>query len=372
MKQSFIFGVLTLVAAVFAGATSAVLVSNSLERYAASLLDDRRYAALAPARSLTPTSLEESLEAVQDTMFKSTVFFVDESVQQATQSPFLPQERFVRGQGMIISADGWVLTTSTQLARYAKGGGEYAGFSLLRDGQIYAVEKVIADTQTHAVALRVAGAQGWTPVELAESNEVLAGGLLFGVGTFGEVYNASLVKRSVQDEDAVVPAEEPLSMWSLSEELATGTPLLTSRARLFGFVESSGHAIPAQALRPFIKHALRGSPITHAALGVFVTDLSQPSSLTHEAKQSYLEGVLVIAPVGSRTATVVNGPADTTGLTEGDVILALDDIRITRTTTLADILALYAPGQEVVLRVARNGEVRDMRVALGTWEELVY
>lgn len=373
MQKNFSFVTLTLVAAALAGTASAVLVSNSLERYAASLLDDRRFAALAPLqRALAPTTLEESLGAVQETMLNSVVFLIDEGAQRATQSPFIPEKKLVHGEAVIVSADGWIVTTQAQLARYAEGAGEYSGFSIVRNGEIFTVEKVIEDTQTNAVAIRVQGAQGWTPIELAESNEVLPGGSVFGIGSFGEVYVASLLSRDTQDEDAIIPAEEPLAVWSISENMSTGTPLLTAQARLFGFVNEEGLALPAQALRPFIKQALRGSLITHAALGVTLTDLSQLSSLTSEVTQGYVEGALVIAPVGSRTATVKDGPADVTGLTEGDIILALDDVRITRVTTCADILATYAPGQEVTLRVVRNGEVKDMKVTLGTWEELVY
>lgn len=88
--------------------------------------------------------------------------------------------------------------------------------------------------------------------------------------------------------------------------------------------------------------------------------------------QGYSEGALVVTPAGERSATVQKGPADIAGLTDGDIILAIDDVRITAVTTCADILAMYAPGQQVTLRVARNGEVKDMQVTLGAWEELVY
>lgn len=373
MQKTLSLITLILVVAALAGTASAVLVSNSLERYAASLLDDRRFAALAPLqRAFAPTTLEESLVAVQETMLNSVVFFIDEDAQNAMQSPFTPEKKFVHGEAVVISADGWIVTTQAQLARYAEGAGEYSGFSVIRNGEVFTIEKIVEDTQTDAVAIHVEGAQGWTPVELAESDEVLPGGSIFGIGKFGEVHVASLISRDIQDEDMIVPAEEPRAVWSFSEDITRGTPLLTAQARLFGFVNEEGYALPAQALRPFIKQALRGSPIAHAALGVSLVDLSFPSSLAPGVTQGYIEGGLVITPSGSRTATVKDGPADVAGLTDGDIILALDDVRITRVVTCADILATYAPGQEVTLRVARNGEVRDMKITLGTWEELVY
>ncbi len=364
---------LTLIAAALAGTASAVLVSNSLERYAASLLDDRRFAALAPLQhALSPTTLEESLAAIQETMLNSVVVLVDEENERAAQLPFIPEKKLVHGEGIIVSADGWIVTTRAQLARYADARVGYSGFSVVRGGEVFMVEKVVEDTQTDAVAIRVEGAQGWTPVELAESDEVFPGGTVFGIGSLGEVYVASLVVREVQDEDAIGPAEEPSAVWNISERLAAGTPLLTGQTRFFGFANDGGYVVPAQAIRSFIKQALRGSTITHAALGVSITDLSHLSSLSSVVTQGYSEGALVITPAGERTAAVQNGPADSAGLTDGDIILALDDVRITAETTCADILATYAPGQQVTLRVARNGEVKDMQVTLGVWEELVY
>lgn len=373
MKKNIPFFLLILLASALTGTASAVLVSNSLERYAAALLDDRRFAALAPLQhTSSPTTLEESLAAVQETAANAVVFIVDENAEEKKTGPFLPEAKFVHGEGVVVSADGWILTTRSQLARYADGGGKYSGLAIYRGGEMFSVEKIVEDTQTDAVALRVQNAQGWTPIELAQSDEVLAGGMVFGVGSFGEVYTTSLIRRDVQDEDDIVPAEDALAIWSMSQILPVGTPVLTGQTRLFGFINEEGYGVPAQALRAFVKQALRGSAIVHAALGVSVTDLSHTSSLAQSMTQKYSEGALVIAPAGERTAVVQGGPADNAGITDGDIIVAIDDVQITRTVTCADILATYAPGQTVTLRVVRNGEGRDMQVTLGTREELIY
>jgi S1-C subfamily serine protease len=370
MQKQISFFIFTLVAAALAGTAAAVLVSNSLERYAESLLNDRRFAALAPIQhSATPTTLEEALGAVKETQLNSEVFFIDDTT---TSAVVLMGDDFVHGKGMMISADGWILTSKSELSRYITRTGSYAGFVVLQGGKTFIVDKIEEDTQTDAVAIRVQNAQGWTAVELAESDEVFPGGTVFGLGTTGEVYTTSTVMRSVQGNEAAIPAEEPRAFWTLSSVLPEGTAIIDTQNRLFGFVNEDGLVVPAQALRPFIRQALRGADIVHAALGATVIDLSEPSSLSLVVTQGYREGILIAPTSGERTGVVKDGAADSAGLTDGDIILAIDDVRITATTTSADIFATYAPGQEVTLRVARSGEVEDMRVTLGTWEELVY
>lgn len=373
MQKPLSFLFFMLLAAALAGSTAAVVVSNSLERYAATLLDDRRFAAFAPSKSTQiPTTLDESLIEVQETVLNSLVLFVDEDAQMSTTSPVLTDADFVYGEGVVVSADGWIMTTREQLARYQNAREGYTGFVVIRGGETFTVERIVEDTQTNAVAVLVQNATGWTPVEFTESDEVLPGATVFGVGRLGEVFTASATRRGVFEAESIVPAEEPHALWIISETFDAGTPVLTAQNRLFGLATSNGYVLPAQALRPFIRQALRGSSITHAALGTYILDLAYPSSLSDELRQGYTSGALVIAKTGERTAIVKNSPADKAGLTDGDIILAIDDVRITSTVTCADILATYAPGQAVTLRVVRSGEVRDMELTLGTWEELLY
>lgn len=69
---------------------------------------------------------------------------------------------------------------------------------------------------------------------------------------------------------------------------------------------------------------------------------------------------------GAEVQEVIPGsPAEKAGLRVGDVILAVDDKRVTAAQPLAEILASYRPGDRVTLTVEREGKQLEIRVTLG-------
>lgn len=61
---------------------------------------------------------------------------------------------------------------------------------------------------------------------------------------------------------------------------------------------------------------------------------------------------------------VSDSPAGEAGLSEGDVITALDDTEIDTVETLIDTIASHQPGDEVTLTVTSDGEAREVAVTL--------
>ena len=65
-----------------------------------------------------------------------------------------------------------------------------------------------------------------------------------------------------------------------------------------------------------------------------------------------------------------NGAAERAGVIPGDVVVRFDGETIESFPDLVGRLMDRAPGDEVDLQVARGGELVDLRVTLGGWEEL--
>lgn len=65
-----------------------------------------------------------------------------------------------------------------------------------------------------------------------------------------------------------------------------------------------------------------------------------------------------------------NGAAERAGVIPGDVVVRFDGETIASFADLVGKLMDRAPGDEVDMQVARGGELVDLRVTLGGWEEL--
>ncbi len=115
-----------------------------------------------------------------------------------------------------------------------------------------------------------------------------------------------------------------------------------------------------------MQSVLRDGVVTHAGVGVTVVDLSLPMNIDHVLAQGRRDGALVMTPV------LRAGPADVAGILAGDVIVAVDDVRIDRSTTLAEVLRLYRPLDRATFTVVRGGVTVRVDVTLGVYEDLLY
>jgi hypothetical protein len=83
---------------------------------------------------------------------------------------------------------------------------------------------------------------------------------------------------------------------------------------------------------------------------------------------AYLGSIPDFAPVerGVRLSGVTPGaPADLAGLQAGDIVLGIGDHEVTDLQAMTDALRALAPGDTVVVRFDRAGEVREAEVTLG-------
>lgn len=143
----------------------------------------------------------------------------------------------------------------------------------------------------------------------------------------------------------------------------SGGPMVNLRGEVIGIAtainfgaENVGFAVPASTLAKVLPALQAEGRVRRGYLGVNVENLDFRASEAFGLSEP--QGALVIQ-VNSGT------PAADAGLEHGDVILAVDDRRVSTTRDLIDYVSDRPPGTQVSLEVLRAGERRKMRVTVG-------
>ena len=116
-----------------------------------------------------------------------------------------------------------------------------------------------------------------------------------------------------------------------------------------------GFAVPAPTVSDVVEQLLEDGEVEHAFLGVRPTELTPQIAERFDVQTE--SGVLVVS-------VVENSAAERAGIRAGDVIVSADGEPMRRVEDLLALLRQRSPGDEVTLRVNRDGEEREVRVTL--------
>lgn len=141
----------------------------------------------------------------------------------------------------------------------------------------------------------------------------------------------------------------------------SGGPLIDASGRLLGMNTSgvasgSSLSIPLNAIARVVEQLSTHGKIRRGFLGASLQPMRLTAALAEMAEQS--SGLLIVA-------TEPDGPAENSGLYQGDIVVALDG---QRTRTLDELLALLngdRVGTNVPVRIIRGGQAQDLSVTIG-------
>ncbi|MBZ5739789.1 S1C family serine protease [Nocardioides mangrovi] len=271
------------------------------------------------------------------------------------------------GSGVVLSADGEILTNNHVVAAAADGGSIKV---VLQDGTTYAGTIVGRDPVTDLAVVRAKDASGLTPAAIGDSGSLEVGQPVVAIGaplglqgtvTTGIV---SALDRPVTTSDGgQASVTDAIQTDAAINPGNSGGPLVDAQGRVIG-IDSAiaslgasegsqsgsigvGFAIPIdEAMR--VAHEIEaGNPVSHAQLGVTVSDSTNPA--------------------GARVGDVSAGSAaDRAGLQSGDVITRVGDQVIPDADALVAAIRTQAPDDHVTLTYVRDGQTHHVAVTLGT------
>jgi len=122
-------------------------------------------------------------------------------------------------------------------------------------------------------------------------------------------------------------------------------------------------AIPINQVKKIISQVQKDGKISTPFLGVRYLPIDK--TLQKENNLQFDYGVIVSR--GEKMtdfAVVPSSPADKAGIVENDIILEINEKKLTGINTLSDIIAEFNVGDEIMLKVWHKGKINDVKVKL--------
>ncbi|MFV0678781.1 trypsin-like peptidase domain-containing protein [Ottowia sp.] len=300
----------------------------------------------APAVVSINTSTTARHPAGNDPWFR--FFFGDQGAQQQTGL----------GSGVIMSADGYVLTNN----HVVESADEIE--VVLTDARRTTAQVIGTDPESDLAVLKITLDQ--LPVmtlgssdALQVGDQVLAIGNPFGVGqtvTSGIVsalgrnqLGINTFENFIQTDAAINPGNSGGALTDTQGNLLGINTAIYSRS---GGSMGIGFAIPVSTARQVLDSIVQHGQVVRGWIGV------EPGELTPELAQTFgvqpergedITGVIV-------TGVLNNGPAANAGIRPGDVIVQVDGQPVRTVSELLARIAALTPGQAAPFLVQRRGE----------------
>ncbi|MFB9235372.1 trypsin-like peptidase domain-containing protein [Plantactinospora siamensis] len=278
------------------------------------------------------------------------------------------------GSGVILSADGYILTNNHVVAS-ANGNTVKIIFA---DGKNVTARIVGTDPKSDLAVVKASGVSNLTAATFGDSDAMQVGDTVLALGSplglEGSV-TAGIISardRTIQASDQNQQPQNPFQQQqpqqggqSISGLLQTDAPinpgnsggaLVNTRGEVIGInsaIATSGQgsgniglgfAIPSNKAKSVAEALRSGQKVSHPSLGVSVAGAENGGALVNSVVQ--------------------NSPADKAGLQQGDVITKFGDKAINDSNALVAAVQGGKVGDQVQLTYTRNGEQKTATVTL--------
>ncbi len=267
------------------------------------------------------------------------------------------------GSGVILDSLGYIVTNN-----HVVDGAEKVKVTL-NDKRVYAARIVGTDPSTDLALLKIE-ADNLSPIEIGNSDDLRVGEWVLAVGNpfnltstvtagivsaKGRNLNMSgsmKIESFIQTDAAVNPGNSGGALVNLNGELVGINSAIASQTGSFA---GYAFAIPVSIMKKIVTDLKYYGAVQRALLGIVITDISDELAKTNNINR--LDGVLVVE-VGE------TGGAKDAGMQNGDVIIAVDDVKVKSVAEIQDRLTRFSPNDEVKVTVDRQGEIMNFNVKL--------
>ncbi len=276
----------------------------------------------------------------------------------------IPQPQAPRralASGFIVSADGYILTN----AHVVRASADVT--VKLADRREFKAKVIGIDELTDIAVLKI-DAKGLAVVKLGDPRSIRVGEWVLAIGSpFGleNTVTAGIVSATsrslpdgiyvpfIQTDAAVNPGNSGGPLLNMNGEVIGINSQIYS---LTGGYQGLSFAIPIDVAAKVKDELIARGRVERGRIGVVVQELTQPLARSFDLDK----------PAGALVNSVEkNGPAARAGIQPGDVILALNGVKIERSSELPLLIAQIKPGVKVTVEIWRKGARKEVPVTVG-------
>jgi serine protease Do len=283
------------------------------------------------------------------------------------------------GSGIIIAADGWIVTNAhvvegsrrirVRLNQEGDGSSSPIGRS---SHSMLEAKLILADRDTDLAFLKV-DATGLPTLELSDSSElrqgqvVLAFGSPLGLDNSVSMGVVSSIARQldpdsptiyVQTDAAINPGNSGGPLVNTGGQVVGVNTLILTQS---GGNEGIGLAIPSNVIRSVYNQVRNEGHVHHHGIGMLARNITP--ALASGLNLSREEGVLV-------EDVVPQSPAQNAGLMPGDIVLSVDKKPVRNIRQLALALYSYAVGEKAKLEIQRGRQTISYEIPMVEKEDM--
>ena len=282
--------------------------------------------------------------------------------QRQVQTP----KRAAAGSGVIISADGYIVTNN-----HVVDGADELTVSLT-DNKEYSARVIGADKTTDLALIKIDG-KNLPAIVIANSDNVKVGEWVLAVGNplgFNNTVTAGIISAKARTLGAN-GVESFIQTDAAINQGNSGGALVNTRGELIGINAmlasptgsniGYGFAIPTTIMNKVVEDLKQYGNVQRAMIGIEGTDVKNYVDAEKEKDKEVdlgtMEGIYI-------AKVVEDGAAEAAGLKDGDVITAVDGQKVTKFGELQGIIAKKRPGDQVKITYMRNKKSNTVTATL--------
>ncbi len=277
------------------------------------------------------------------------------------RQPASPSQPMAAGSGVIISADGYIVTNNHVVEHAEKIE------VILNDKRSYQAALIGRDPNTDLALLKIKE-KDLPYISYGNSDDIKVGEWVLAVGnpfnltstvTAGIVsakgrnlnvlegdheHGISAIDSYIQTDAAINPGNSGGALVNTAGQLIGINAAIQSNT---GSYAGYSFAIPVNIVKKVTADLLEYGEVQRAFIGISIADLD--AQLAAEKHIKDLRGVYV-------RAVTDGGAGEEAGITEGDVIRKIADVEVNNVPELQEQLGKFRPGDKIMVTIERNGE----------------